>query len=475
LRGKKYLWTLFIVMFLAGMAKVSIPATSSPTVTFRVDPVITPGVAVDGVVWVNVYIDADPGAAIVGWAIDIKVDPAVLKPGYNGWVAWTGTPGYFLYDWCDANDWRYPGDTEPTLIFDPTKNETSGTITDYAETIKLWRDLGVGVGADGNGPLATFYFTSKSETAYSPIEITKAYYYTSWNSPDVDERVPDLVINGHYNVPEHDVAVTDVSAPPEATFGDLVSINVSIWNLGANNETFNLTVSYDATIIENRSVSLTSNATGTESFTWNTAGVDPGNYTITAKVILATDVDPSNDERTTTILLVMHDLAVISVTPSVSEAYPTWTVQVNVTVLNNSTLPINCTVAAYYNASTWYEIGTQNVTLAEDENTTLTFNWNLTDVPYHNRTVKTNATLIGLDDMNPGNNEFVVYDAVKVKMVGDVNGNNYVGSEDLFALAPAYGSHPGDEYWNRQCDFNDDSYAGSMDLFILAANYGESY
>jgi hypothetical protein len=218
-------------MFVASMTTISIPATSSPTVTFRVDPVITTGVPVDDVVAVNVYIDAPLNTSVIAWAIDIKVDPAVLKPGYNGWVAWTGTPGYFLYDWCDANDWRYPGDTEPTLIFDPTKNETTGTITDHAETIKLWRDLEVGNGTDGTGPLATFYFTSKSETAYSLIEITKAYYYTSWKSPDVDERVPDLVINGHYNVPKHEVVVDG------KTYYVTIESNSSFYNF-AFNETY---------------------------------------------------------------------------------------------------------------------------------------------------------------------------------------------------------------------------------------------
>ena len=172
-----------------------------------------------------------------------------------------------------------------------------------------------------------------------------------------------------------------------------------------------------------------------------------------------------------------EDVAVINVVPSESQGYPTWTthgIDINVTVLNNGTQTINCTVAVYYNASTWYEIGTQNVTdLAEGANTTRTFNWNLSGVAYGVYTIKANATLAG--DTYPDNNEVIVYDAVKVKIVGDVDGNNYVGSLDLvFDLIPAYGSDPGDPNWNRQVDFDDDAYVGPIDLSLFGAAYGES-
>ena len=369
-------------MLLASMAKVSIPATSSPTVTFKVDPLITTGAPVNSEVKINVSIVADPGAAVVAWAVDIKVDPDVLKPGYYKtfpvphWkVISTSQAGYFLYDWCVATGWDPDPGSSPTLVKTGGRNETTGTITGYTESIKNWYEMlnQPGNGTDGTGTIATFHFTSLNETAWSPIEITAAYYFDSWEIP-APKRVADAAIPGNYNSP-------------------------------------------------------------------------PGG-----------------------------DVAVINVVPSVSEAYSTWTVQVNVTVLNNGTIPINYTVADYYNASTWVQIGTQNVTnLTARQNTTLTFNWNLAGVPYHNRTIKANATIIGLDDMNSGNNEFVVYDAVKVKMAGDVDGNNYVGSGDVFELAGAYGEHLGDEYWNRQCDFDDDGYVGSMDLFILVPNYGESY
>jgi len=215
-------------MFLASMANISIPAIASPTVTFKVDPEITTGVAVDGLVMVNVSIEADPGAAIIGWAIDIKVDPNVLTPGfyYDGeWYnCYAGGAEYFLYDWCADHDWQMP---TPTNIMEGSRNETTGIIDDTNEAIKLWKDLGVGNGTDGTGTLATFYFTSLNETAWSPIEITAAYYYTSWEDP-APPHPADLIINGHYNVPKHEVVVDG------KTYYVTIESNSSVYNFAFN-------------------------------------------------------------------------------------------------------------------------------------------------------------------------------------------------------------------------------------------------
>jgi len=57
---------------------------------------------------------------------------------------------------------------------------------------------------------------------------------------------------------------------------------------------------------------------------------------------------------------------------------------------------------------------------------------------------------------------------------GDVNGDGVVDSYDLFALADAFGSRPGDPNWNPNCDFDMNGVVDSSDLFILAENYGKS-
>jgi len=116
----------------------------------------------------------------------------------------------------------------------------------------------------------------------------------------------------------------------------------------------------------------------------------------TPTVINAGPIDPISHRIVCSYeVLLVHDVAVTNVVPSVSEAYQTWTIQVNVTVMNNASTSASFNVTAYYNASTWYEIGTKNVTdLAPGAQTTLTFNWSLAGVPICNRTIKANATLV---------------------------------------------------------------------------------
>ena len=58
-------------------------------------------------------------------------------------------------------------------------------------------------------------------------------------------------------------------------------------------------------------------------------------------------------------------------------------------------------------------------------------------------------------------------------LVGDVNHDGIVDASDLFDLSKAYGSKPGDDNWNCNCDFNLDKKVDASDLFDLSKNYGK--
>ena len=118
----------------------------------------------------------------------------------------------------------------------------------------------------------------------------------------------------------------------------------------------------------------------------------------------------------------------------VDAAYQTWTVNVNVTVHNNGTVPINCTVTAYYfNATATYQIGTQNATnLAPCNITTLTFNWDLSGVPDNaTYTIKANATCTcdAHDELINGQ--------VKIRPLGDITGEGKRTVSDMLVLKVA--------------------------------------
>ncbi len=57
---------------------------------------------------------------------------------------------------------------------------------------------------------------------------------------------------------------------------------------------------------------------------------------------------------------------------------------------------------------------------------------------------------------------------------GDVNGDNFVSSQDLTAVRLAFGSSPGAGNWNPDADLNGDGFVGSADLTIVRQNFGQS-
>lgn len=68
----------------------------------------------------------------------------------------------------------------------------------------------------------------------------------------------------------------------------------------------------------------------------------------------------------------------------------------------------------------------------------------------------------------------LVNGTLRIKMIGDVNGDGRVGVFDLFALGKAYGSAPSYPNWNSDCDFNRDHNIDSSDLIDLSNHYGKT-
>ena len=58
--------------------------------------------------------------------------------------------------------------------------------------------------------------------------------------------------------------------------------------------------------------------------------------------------------------------------------------------------------------------------------------------------------------------------------LGDVNHDGIVDIYDLYAVARAYGSKPGDSNWNQDCDLNGDNIVDTIDLSLVVEHYGAS-
>ena len=212
MRRRNSLVMFALTLFLGAVIASATPAKATPEVSlvFRYPagldyyPGVTPGG--HATLWVTVDIYApeawdDTSDGIIGWSFSVHVDPAVLEP----YGAYAATFGYYIYDFCDY--YKYTANYPSLLVGGIDK--TTGDITGISCFIMGWETLGVGAGGSSD-PNTGWYgrdygvmrlrYTPLSETAYSPIEISDARYYTTTSGPD---GIPfdSVEFPGHYNPP----------------------------------------------------------------------------------------------------------------------------------------------------------------------------------------------------------------------------------------------------------------------------------
>jgi parallel beta-helix repeat protein len=117
-------------------------------------------------------------------------------------------------------------------------------------------------------------------------------------------------------------------------------------------------------------------------------------------------------------------------------------------------------------------IGRQTTALSNGNSTTIIFDWNTTDFAKGNYTLRAIAdTLSGEMDVTDNT---CVDGTVHVGIPGDVDpADDYVGIDDIFAIASHFGQEPGQPSWNAIYDIADDNYVGIDDIFIAASHFGQ--
>ena len=247
----------------------------------------------------------------------------------------------------------------------------------------------------------------------------------------------------------HNVAVVNIEVPRRGNVSDTVPINVTVENVGSYTETFNVTTYYchtgdvDYTIIvlpNGKNYTTVTDLACTENttilFTWNTTGVAPGFYTITAAAGLSNTDTWTGDGGTT--------LFVTTGNPVLEDSEKVYVDGTLMTKPDNYTISY---VAGKIEFNTAPSVGAQ------------------IKVTYTSALV--NETYIS------DNTETAPWD-VLVTILGDVDGDGAVGTSDLIVFSDAYGSEPGDPNWDPYCDFNSYEKIDASDLFDLSKNYGES-
>jgi len=167
-----------------------------------------------------------------------------------------------------------------------------------------------------------------------------------------------------------------------------------------------------------------------------------------------------------------RDIAITYVETSTNATYPGRIVNVTVVAANLGDIAETFNVTAYYGEN---EIGTQTVfDLPPKTNITLIFQWNTTGLqPCNNYTIKAEASPVPYElDLE---NNIYIDGFVKIKMIGDVNGDGIVDIYDVTLAAASYGSTEGDPNWNPDADVAPlwgviDIY----DLVTIASKYGSA-
>ena len=229
-------------------------------------------------------------------------------------------------------------------------------------------------------------------------------------------------------------------------------------------------------LIGEQKIYLLPGSNTTLTFAWNTTGMLLGNYTIKA---VASSVPGEIDVEDNTFVdgvvevLWQHDIAVIKVSPSRTWVYEGHTVDFNVTVRNEGDFTENVTIILYYNitAGDVIDIGTIE-NLHPQENKTVTLIWDTSGVtPCRNYTITAIATIPMESDATDNALESPL--KVKVRILGDINGDGKVDIKDIAAVAVAFGSYPGLPRWNHSADLSQDGKIDIRDIALAARNFGK--
>jgi hypothetical protein len=217
-------------------------------------------------------------------------------------------------------------------------------------------------------------------------------------------------------------------------------------------------------------------ASGANSSTFTFSEPTNGNYDVYLNV---TDQNGTIAESNTAVVTVTqqapppppgHDVAVVGVTPSVFEVYKGESINVTVTVVNNGTFDEVVNVTLYYNFTAGQTIGMQTANVNFGQYLIIIFTWNTSNVAYAYHPGYTITAVANItNDNTPGDNT-LSGGTVKVKIVGDIDGNGRVDGRDLVEAAKAFGTVPGYPRWNPDADINQDGKIDGKDLVKVAIN-----
>lgn len=240
----------------------------------------------------------------------------------DGWLSVTEVFDFAnssLFQWFDIQDPAYYNDFSfdpPLLLLHPSvapvarfsfsplnpkvnqsilfnASSSNGTITSYA-----W-DFGDGNKTSVSQPLINHTYTQPNGYTVT-LNVTDSNGLWNTTSSIVNVTIVTPV--------NHDAAITSISLYRTVVSNKtLTSINVTAANQGDTAEAFNVTLTYNSTMIRTGTVTLNGQNSTTITFIWNTTGLPLGNYTITATASqVPGETDTADNSLSLTIQVSIH-------------------------------------------------------------------------------------------------------------------------------------------------------------------------
>ena len=184
-----------------------------------------------------------------------------------------------------------------------------------------------------------------------------------------------------------------------------------------------------------------------------------------------------NDEKTPltpheclyTFTWIPPNVAILNVTSCKTIVGYGYVLSINVTVENQGYQIGLLNVTIYANST---EIQTVSATVGNGNTAIITLTWNTTNFTLGNYTISAYAHPFP-EETNTTDNYFIDGNVEIIYLPYDVNGDGYVGIDDIVLVAEHFGTKPGDSNWDSICDINKDDYVGIDDIVAVAEHFGE--
>ena len=241
----------------------------------------------------QLYVNPDYVQNSVGEAFTISVEISDVLQFYGFGIIFSWDPIILTYV---SHTPMVPVEDHPGGVLHAPTIQVANTVDDVAGTYELAVSSLGAPPFDGGGKIFEITFEVLSEGS-SALEIFESDLANEFGQPIEHE-----VTNGLFETPGgpvevHDIAVTSCTpSPTTVEVGDPISISVTVENQGDFTENFELEVFYDGTLIDSTTDSLNTGNSDVYPFTWDTTGVTPGTYVISAEAtITGTDDDPTDN------------------------------------------------------------------------------------------------------------------------------------------------------------------------------------